>query len=434
VRLTSYSPRASARRSPLANAAIALLTIGVLVGFVLIGIQAPNSIPGRSYYTVTAQLTDAANVGPHTNVRIGGVRVGQVLNPRFAHGHPVIDLQLNQSVAPLLSDTTIRLRPQSAIGEPYVELIPGRTGRPIASGGTLAPGSTAAIGLDRVLATFDQPTRSRFQALMSELGAGTLGTGHALNGAIAAAPGMLSALTSVTDRLASEPAALRGFVSGTASVVTSLAAVRNQLSDLFHPAASLMATVASNRVPLQATLDLAPPTFAAVQVGLQHTDPALEQLSRFATAALPALQLAPNALERANRLLSALRNDVPPLNGTLHLAGQAVSPTLTLLDSARSDTGWLNGALSGAQPLVTELAPRRCDIVRLARNWANMFAFGEPKALGTNLQVAVVTPDFKSLGGNLPLGLDTALPWPKDPYPAPCQSWTEVTQLAQGGK
>ena len=31
-------------------------------------------------------------------------------------------------------------------------------------------------------------------------------------------------------------------------------------------------------------------------------------------------------------------------------------------------------------------------------------------------------------------GLDTALPWPKDPYPAPCQSWTEVTQLAQGGK
>src|SRR5581483_6741782 len=94
MRLSSYSPRAAARRSPLANAAIALLTIGALVGFVAIGLQAPNSIPGRSYYTVTAELSDAANVGPHTSVRIGGVRVGQVLNPRFEHGRPVVDLQL----------------------------------------------------------------------------------------------------------------------------------------------------------------------------------------------------------------------------------------------------------------------------------------------------------------------------------------------------
>jgi hypothetical protein len=195
-----------------------------------------------------------------------------------------------------------------------------------------------------------------------------------------------------------------------------------------------MDTLATQRDPLQRTLELAPSTLQAVQVGLSHADPALDQLRIFASAALPALRLAPEAFRRASGLFATVRADVPPVDRTLGLASQAVSPTLSLLGSARADVPWLNGTLNGAQPVVTELAPRRCDIVRLGRNWENMFAFGEPKAGGTNLQVDLVTPDAKSLGGNLPAGLPQSVPWLTDSYPAPCQSWTEVSRLAQGGK
>jgi ABC-type transporter Mla subunit MlaD len=431
MRPTRYSPRASAKRSVLTNTLIGLAAIGLMMLFVAIGLRAPNSIPGRSYYTVTAELNDASNIGPHTVVRIGGVRVGQVLGPRFENGRPVVDLQLDTSVRPLLSSSTVRLRPQSAIGEPYVDLHPGRTGTPIPGGGRLTPGSTAAVPLDRVLSTFDPPTRQRFRTLMWELGKATIGTGHAGNRAIVAAPAMLADLQAVTGRLSEEPAAIRGLVSDGAAVAGALAGVRNELAAMFKPSADVMATVASEREALRATLDVAPTTLETVRIGLPHIDPALSQLQALAGAALPALRLAPNALQQASALFATARESVPPVNHTLQLADRAVSPTLSLLGTARTAAPWVDGTLKGALPTVTELAPRQCDIVRLARNWQNMFAFGEPKAPGQTLTVDVATPDFKSLGGNLPGPLATAVPWITDPYPAPCQSWSEVSQLAK---
>ncbi|MSW52376.1 MAG: hypothetical protein F2817_16010, partial [Actinobacteria bacterium] len=56
---------------------IGLSAIAFLVVIFLVGINAPNKIPGRSYYNLKAQLTYADNLTGHYQVRIGGRYVGQ---------------------------------------------------------------------------------------------------------------------------------------------------------------------------------------------------------------------------------------------------------------------------------------------------------------------------------------------------------------------
>jgi len=432
---TRFDPRVSARRGTLATIAVGSAVILVLVGAVLIGVRAPDTIPGRSYYTVTAGLKDANTLAGHSDVRIGGARVGQTLEPRFEGGRPVIDLQLDAKVRPILTDAEVRIRPKSAIGQPYVDLSPGTTGDAVPDGGRLsAERSRTAVPLDRVLATFDPPTRRRFQTALRELGAGVAGRGRGGGESLENGPAMLRDTAAVTRRLAAEPDAVRGFVRNGAEVADAFAEVRTQAADLLRPAARTMEAIATERAALARTLDAAPGTLEHVTSGLTRATPAVDELGRLARAATPALRLAPDALREASGLLRAAPASVPQVDRTLRLARNAVPPTLALLRSARATAPWLDGFMKGAEPTVDELAPRRCDIVRLARNWENMFAFGEPgQQGGTSLHLTITADGADSLGGTTPLSSAPNLPLPRSLYPGPCKSYDNAALLGSHG-
>jgi hypothetical protein len=324
------------------------------------------------------------------------------------------------------------LRPKSAIGQPYVELRPGKDGAPIPDHGRLdIAASSAAIQLDRVLSTFDAESRRHFQSMMRELGKGTLGTGEGLNDGIAVAPRGEREFQQIEATLTADPHTLPRFVHNSADLATTFARMRNQLAGTFKPSSEVMRTLTSERVALAQTLDVAPATLTTVTRALAHVDPALRALRAFAQASLPPLRVAPGALRETTGMLRTARTSVPPVNRTLHLADAAVAPTLKLLTSARKAAPWIDGALKAALPNVEELAPRRCDIVRMVRNWQNMFAFGEPKAHGGNtLAVDVASPGQSSFGGNRP-GIDKLdVPYLVDAYPGPCVSYNEVHALS----
>src|SRR5438874_1712439 len=158
----------SQQRGKLFMLGVGLTGIGVAVLLAWIGYNAPNSIPGRKYYTVKAELNQADNLTSHYQVRVAGRLVGQILNPRVEGDKAVVDLQLEDSMRPLLSDTTIRVRPRSPIGVRFLELRPGTHGTPIPEGGTLpASHASAARPLDEALSTLDAPTRARTKELLS---------------------------------------------------------------------------------------------------------------------------------------------------------------------------------------------------------------------------------------------------------------------------
>src|SRR5207253_997437 len=143
-----------------------------------------NGVPGRSYSTVYVEVPQIGNLLQHDQVRIAGVRVGQVERRSITpDGHTRLALQLEPGVS-LPADTTVAIRASGLLGARYVQLVPGRSTRVLASGSTIrAPGSSITIGLPEALDTFDAQTRGALGSTLGELGTGLLGHGTQLNDA-----------------------------------------------------------------------------------------------------------------------------------------------------------------------------------------------------------------------------------------------------------
>lgn len=432
-----YTQKASAGRGVAANLVLGLGLLAVLATFVIIGLRAPNSIPGRAYYTVQAEFADGSNIASHADVKIAGKRVGQVLKPRFENGRTVVNLQIDAEHGPLRSDTTIRLRPKSAIGQSFVDVRPSPDGVELAEGARIPASQTSSsVALDRLLSAFDTRTRGRFQGLMRDLGTGTLGTGEGLNDAIGNGP-MLGHLAAVTDRLADEPRLLPGFVRATADAAATFDRGRDDFAGMFEPAADVLGTLHDERDAVAEVFDTTPGALRATRANLRAADPILQGLGDFASAALPPLRTAPDALRRATTLMRVGAVEVPKLDRTLKAARRAVSPTLTLLRSAGSVAPAIDDLMRHARPQVDELAPRRCDVLRMTRNWQNLFAYGEPKAGGKGtLAVEIGTPDTTWVAGDAASavgGIPSLVPRYTNPYPKPCEAWLDSVRLAEKG-
>ena len=200
---------------------IGLGLFGLSAGLVLIGIgfNAPNSIPGRSYYTVQAEFANADNISNHGQVRLGGRIVGQVLNPRVEDGKAVLDLQIDPAYGPLPVDTTAEVRPRSAVGVRFVDLVAGRSSETIPSDGRIPASQTASTTtLDEVLGTFDPETQKRTQKFLTGLGTGLAGRGEDLNDTIAEAPETLRGVESVVGAIADRPGATRKLIRGAGTI------------------------------------------------------------------------------------------------------------------------------------------------------------------------------------------------------------------------
>ena len=181
---------------------LGLSGIAVLVGLLIFGVKSPNGIPGRSYYEIDVAFNDADNISIHSQVRMGGRLVGQVLRPRIEDGEAVVTLQLTPDIAPLSSDTVVKVRPRSAIGVRFIEILPGTRGTPLRGGGRIPAEQTRSTRpLDEVLSTFDAPTRKHAQVLLRQLGDSVAGRGAGLNDTVAAGEPFLSGLSAVTGTL-----------------------------------------------------------------------------------------------------------------------------------------------------------------------------------------------------------------------------------------
>src|SRR5438309_2171101 len=112
----------------------AVTTLIVLVS-VYLSYNANTGLPFVPTYNLRAQLPGGANLVPGNEVRLGGFRIGVIdkIEPGTAlvQGHPrsvaVLLMKLDKSAQPLPSDTTVLVRPRSALGLKYVQLTPGKS-------------------------------------------------------------------------------------------------------------------------------------------------------------------------------------------------------------------------------------------------------------------------------------------------------------------
>src|SRR3954465_2390122 len=112
----------------------AVTTLIVLVS-VYLAYNANNGLPFVPTYNLRAELPGGANLVPGNEVRLGGFRVGVVdklgTGTKMFAGKPrsiaVLRMKLDKAAQPLPKDTTVVVRPRSALGLKFVELTPGRS-------------------------------------------------------------------------------------------------------------------------------------------------------------------------------------------------------------------------------------------------------------------------------------------------------------------
>jgi virulence factor Mce-like protein len=231
--------RSSVAANPvLIGAATAL----VVIVAVFLAYNANNGLPFVPTYLLKAELPSAANLVKGNEVRIGGTRVG-IVSAIKALRHPngsvdaLVEMKLQTSVKPLPLDSTVLVRPRSALGLKYVEITKGTPGHGGFRDGARIPISRARprpVEIDQVFNTFDAKTRAAARTNLREFGNGLAGRGADLNRAIGALGPLLRDLRPVMRNLADPRTGLRNFFVQLGNAARIVAPAAEQQAELFR--------------------------------------------------------------------------------------------------------------------------------------------------------------------------------------------------------
>ena len=199
---------------------IGAATTLVVIVAVFLAYNANNGLPFVPSYSLKAEVPSAANLVKGNDVRIGGTRVGAVTDIAPKQ-HPdgsvtaVLTLKLETTVKPLPDDSTVIIRPRSALGLKYVQITKGSSSQGFADGATipLRNARPVPVEIDQVLNTFDDKTRAAGQSNLIEFGNGFAGRGQDVNRAIEELNPLLTNLPPVMQNLSDPQTRLGRLVS-----------------------------------------------------------------------------------------------------------------------------------------------------------------------------------------------------------------------------
>jgi virulence factor Mce-like protein len=289
---------------------IGAATILVVLVAVFLAYNANRGLPFVPTYQLRAEVPSAANLVVGNDVRIGGTRVGFVDNisaERQDDGTTiaVLDLTLERDVAPLPQDSTLIVRPRSALGLKYVEITRGTDSEGFDEGATIpiAQATPTPVEFDEVLSMFDEETRAAVAANTIGFGDAFAGRGESINTAIGAFRPLLRDIVPVAQNLSSPETDLRRFFG--------------ELGD----AAAIVAPAAEAQAELFVNLDV---TFRAlrevtpeIQQSITGGVPALETAIRTLPIQRPFLRNTEGLFRELQPGAAALRRYAPSIAGAL---------------------------------------------------------------------------------------------------------------------
>jgi virulence factor Mce-like protein len=247
---------------------IGALTVIVVILAVFLAYNANSGLPFTPTYKLSVQVENANSLVPGNEVRIGGVRVGQVedvepVEQEDGTATARFDLRLEQQVEPLPADSKVIVRARSALGLKYLEIRPGNSDEGLEAG-SLLPLSAARpepVELDEVLDTFDSPTRVAIQANLREFGNALAGRGGDINSAIGELRPLVERLVPVARNLASPRTRLDRFFPALAQAAAEAAPVAARQGHMFVVLDQTFGALASVARPsIQETITEGPPT------------------------------------------------------------------------------------------------------------------------------------------------------------------------------
>ena len=389
--------RASAAANPVLIGAVTVLVTTVAV---FLAYNANNGLPFVPTTTVKARVGNGANLVKGNEVRSGGTRIGVVTDMRpvrLEDGETgaELTLELAKEHGDVPRDSTLRIRPRSALGLKYVELTKGESEENFRSG-DVVPSSQASFSaeLDDVYKMFDEPTRRAAQGNLRGFGDSFASRGSAVGRTLEELPAFFGSLDPVMGTLADPETDLDGFVRELANAARIVAPVSEQQAALFTSMADTFEALGRDEGALKDLIAKSPSTMDAGVSSFQVQRPFLDDLTAFS-----------NDFSGATE---ELRAALPPLNGAVEVGTPVQKRAVKLndelaktLDSVRelAEAPGTNAALRGLTATVTTLNPQMRfygPYVTVCNSWNYFWTylaehFSEPDSTGQAQRALVNT-------------------------------------------
>lgn len=274
-----------------------LVILGIAA--VLVGAFVATGAGGRADgYKVRALFDSAAFVVKGEDVKIAGVKVGKIESLSVTPDNQaavVLDIS-EPGYQDFRKDATCRIRPQSLIGEQYIECAPTQKrgvgdplppalptiGRGEGKGQHLLPTeqTRTSVALDLIGNVNRLPVRQRLSLIINELGVGLAGRGEDLNDVIRRAAPALEETDKVLNLVAEQNKVLEQLAVNSDKILTPLARERRRVTGF----AKQSSRVAAATVERQSALA---EDFRKLPTFLAELTPTMNRLGEFSDASLP---------------------------------------------------------------------------------------------------------------------------------------------------
>lgn len=326
---------------------VGAVTVLVVIVAVFLAYNANNGLPFVSTYNLKARVPNADALVKGNEVRIGGVRVGIVKkvvpisigNGEFA---AELSLSLDKNTEPLPVDSTITVRPKSALGLKFLQVTPGNSKKGFKAGETI-PVKAAhpePVDIDQFFDMFDKPTREAIRQNLAGFGNALAGRGPALNEAIGALRRFAVTSQPVLKTIVEPSTDFAGFWRALEDLSATVAPVAETQASLFAALDRTFGAFARVSRPfIQETIEKSPGTLTEVNSDLPQINPFLRDTGRFFTALRPGVK----ALAETSPIIAeSLHAGVPVLNASPVLNAQ-LQPTAEALVDFQEAPGVLTG-------------------------------------------------------------------------------------------
>ena len=341
----------------IAISAVLVLAAGAFIFF------AGGASNGSANGTYKITLDNAFGLVTGAQFKVAGVPAGTIdaidLNQKTLRA--VVTVSVTKGgFGQFHSDATCQSRPESLIGEYFIDCNPGTSGPVMKAGSTIPVTHTqSTIPADLVQNVMRLPYRQRFSLIINEFGAAAAARSGDLQAALHRAVPALDQTDRLLNLLGNDSGTLQNLTRDSNTVITALANNSRQVQRFIVEANRTATATATQNSNLRQT-------FANLPALLEQLRPAMAKLSATAVANTPVLQNLNTAAGQLNRFFT----DLPRFS-------TSASPALQSLGKA-SVTG--RTAVIAAAPTITDL---------------NRFAKPTPE-LANNLNIVLHSLDTQS--------------------------------------
>jgi len=323
------------------------LGAAALLGLAALLAAASGGGPGQAR-TYRIVFDNAFGLTTGGDFRVAAVRAGQttgfgVRPSRTGPPKAVVEATVTEPGVPdFRADARCSIKPQSLVGEYYVDCQPGSSQRRLPNGGTIPVEQTeSTIAPDLVNDILREPQRERLRLLVAGLGTGLAGRAEDFGDVLRRAHPGLRESQKLLAILGRENATIERFLGDADRVVGALARDRGEVRRFVTESGRTAQTVASRREDLRRSVRRLPGFLAELR-------PSAARLAELSQRSVPLLSDLRRAAPDLNRVLADTAPFARAARPALRGLGDASGPALAALREGRGEVRELRRLASDA--------------------------------------------------------------------------------------